>query len=274
MSVQLDDAAVLVTGASSGIGAATALALAGRGVRLGLVARRVDRLMAVAERCARAGAREVEVWQCDLGDLAATEKIALDAEDRFGGIDVLVNNAGAPKRKPVQRLGFDEVEHTMAVNYLAPVRLVLTLLPGMLERGHGCVVNVSSLGGRLGIRSEAAYSASKFALCGFSESMVADLHGTGVDVRLVLPGAIATEIWDQPDNDPAFYDGPFEPPEVVADAIVEAIEGDRIEWYVPDMSAVVDMKTSDLDGFMASMVEATDEMRTAGRDHTGSPEEN
>jgi short-subunit dehydrogenase len=221
----------------------------------------VERLMEVAERCARAGAREVEVWQCDLGDLAATEKVALDAEDRFGGIDVLVNNAGAPKRKPVQRLGFDEVEHTMAVNYLAPVRLILTLLPGMVERGHGCVVNVSSLGGRLGIRSESAYSASKFALCGFSESMVADLHGTGVDVRLVLPGAIATEIWDQPDNDPAFYDGPFEPPEVVADAIVEAIEGDRIEWYVPDMLAVVEMKTADLDGFLASMVEATDEMR-------------
>jgi short-subunit dehydrogenase len=262
MSAQLEGSAVLLTGASSGIGAATALALARRHVRLGLVARRVERLVEVAEQCAHAGAAEVEVWQCDLADLAAAEKVALDAEDRFGGIDVLVNNAGAPKRKPLQRLCFDEVEHTMAINYLAPVRLILTLLPGMLERGHGCVVNVSSLGGRLGIRSEAAYSASKFALCGFSESMVADLHGTGVDVRLVLPGAIATEIWDQPDNDPAFYDGPFEPPEVVADAIVEAIEGDKVEWYVPDMLAVVEMKTADLDGFMSTMVEATDEMRS------------
>jgi short-subunit dehydrogenase len=264
MSVELHDRAVLLTGASSGIGAATALALAARGARLGLVARRVDRLADVAERCAHLGSPTVEVWPCDLSDLDAAERVALDAEERFGGIDVLVNNAGAPKRKPVTRLTFDEVDRTMVVNYLSPVRLTLVLLPGMLRRGSGCIVNVSSLGGRLGIRSEAAYSASKFAMCGFSESMLADLHGTGVDVRLILPGAIATEIWDQPDNDAAFYDGPFEPPETVAEAVVAAIEGDQVETYVPDMRGVVEMKTSDLQGFMETMVEATDQMAGGG----------
>ena len=260
MSGSLVGRSVLLTGASSGIGEATALALARKRIRLGLVARRVDRLLGVAERCSAEGAAAVEVWQCDLADLGAAEKVALDAEDRFSGIDVLINNAGAPMRKPVQRLTLEECEHTMAVNYLAPVRLTLSLLPGMIARGNGCIVNVSSLGGRLGIRGEAAYSASKFALCGFTESMLADLHGTGVDVRLVLPGAIATEIWEQPGNDPAFYDGPLEPPETVAEAIVEAIEGDRVEIYVPDMLGVVEMKTSDLQGFTEAMVQATDEM--------------
>lgn len=256
MSSELAGRSVLLTGASSGIGAATAAALAAHGTRLGLLARRIDRLLAVAERCAAEGALEVEVWQCDLADLGAAEKVALDAQEHFDGIDVLVNNAGAPMRRPVQRLGSADVERTMAVNYLAPVRLVLALLPGMIERGRGCIVNVSSLGGRLGIKGEAAYCASKFALCGFTESMAADLHGSGVDVRLVLPGAIDTEIWDRPGNDEAFYDGPLEPPELVAEAIVEAILGDRLELYVPDMKAVVEMKTSDLEGFLEGMIEA------------------
>jgi short-subunit dehydrogenase len=180
-----------------------------------------------------------------------------DADERFGGIDVLVNNAAIPKRRSVVDLTFDEVEETMRVNFLSPARLTLAVLPGMLARARGSVVNVSSLGGRLGIRGEAAYSASKFALCGWSESMMADLAGTGVDVRLILPGAIDTEIWDQPGNDAPFYDGPFDPPQVVADAVVAAIEGDTVEHYVPDLKAVVEFKTSDLQGFVESMVAST-----------------
>jgi hypothetical protein len=73
-------------------------------------------------------------------------------------------------------------------------------------------------------------------------------------VRLILPGAIATEIWDQPGNDPPFYEGPFEPPEAVADAIVHSVEADRIEWYVPDLKPVVELKTADLDGFQLGML--------------------
>ena len=104
------------------------------------------------------------------------------------------------------------------------------------------------MGGRLGITGEAAYSASKFALAGWSESMAVDLYGTGVSVRLVLPGAFDTEIWDQPDNDTAPYSGPLAPPEEGAVGIVEAIDSDRFEHYIPDMKAVVEMKTKDIDG--------------------------
>jgi short-subunit dehydrogenase len=123
----------------------------------------------------------------------------------------------------------------------------------MLERKGGTIVNVSSLGGRLGITAEAAYSGSKFALAGWSESMAIDLDGTGVSVKLILPGAIDTEIWDQADNDDPLYDGPKESPVSIAGPLVDAIDSDRFEHYRPDMKAVIEAKTADIDGFMAGM---------------------
>lgn len=240
---------MLVTGASSGIGAALAPLLAERGARVGIVARRKDRLEAVLERCGP----DARMWVADLGDLDAAVRVATEADEHFGGLDVLVNNAGMPKRRHVTALSNGEVEQTMRVNYLSPVRMTLALLPGMLERGRGCIVNVTSLGGRLGIKHEAAYSASKFALTGFSEAMHVDLFDTPVEVRLVLPGAIDTEIWDQPENDDPIYEGPKAPPEDVAAGIVAAIEGEQFEHYLPDMKAIVEMKTSDVGGFLAGV---------------------
>lgn len=253
MGLPLDGARVLLTGASSGIGAALAPELAARGTRLVLVARRADRLEKVAQRCRESGASEVVVLPRDLSDPAAATDVVREVE-AAGGVDVLVNNAGAPMRRAVDALTLDEVERTVRLNLLSPAAMTLAVLPGMLGRDRGCVVNVASLGGRLGIKGEAAYCASKFALCGWTESMAADLHGTGVEVRLILPGAIDTEIWDQPGNDPAFYDGPLDPPGTVADRIVAAIEGDAIEHYVPDLREVVTAKTADLEGFLAGML--------------------
>ena len=138
-------------------------------------------------------------------------------------------------RRGVRRLDVATVEAVMRTNFLSPVAISLALLPRLLERDAGVIVNVSSLGGRLGIANEAAYSASKFALSGWSESMALDLWSTGVEVRLVTPGAIDTEIWDQPDNDPAPYDGPFEPATTVAEAICDALVTDGFERYVPDL---------------------------------------
>ncbi|HZN82545.1 MAG TPA: SDR family NAD(P)-dependent oxidoreductase, partial [Mycobacterium sp.] len=129
--------------------------------------------------------------------------------------------------------------------------LTLAVLPKMLERGDGMVVNVSSVGGRLGIIHESAYCASKFALCGWSESMAVDLHGTGVSVKLIEPGPVDTEIWDQPDNDEPIYDGPKFSPEEVAVGIIDALGSDGFEHYVPDMKAVVDLKNADIDTYIA-----------------------
>ncbi len=243
---------VLVTGASSGIGAALARELARRGDTVALVARRAERLDEVLADC-RPRAPKSARWAADLSDPEVAADLALEIWDHFGALDVVVNNAAVPMRRHVTRLTLDEVERTMRTNYLSPVAISLALLPRMLERGSGTIVNVSSLGGRLGIATEAAYSGSKFALAGWSESMAIDLDGTGVSVKLVLPGAIDTEIWDQPGNDDPLYDGPKEPPESVAGPLADAIDSDRFEHYLPDMKAVIEAKTADIDTFMVGM---------------------
>lgn len=245
---------VLVTGASSGIGAALAPMLADRGATVGVVARREDRLRDVLATCKGEGHR---AFPCDLGDVPAAEKMVLEAWDAFGHLDAIVHNAAIPKRRRVQQLTADELDTVMNVNFFAPARMTMAVLPRMLERDRGVIVNVSSLGGRLGIAHEAAYCATKFALCGWSESMAIDLWDTGVDVRLIIPGPIATEIWDLPDNDDPLYHGPFEPPESVAADIIKAIEGDAFEIYSPDMKDIAAFKTTDIDTFLQGVADMT-----------------
>jgi short-subunit dehydrogenase len=247
----------LVTGASSGIGAATARLLAAQGTTVALVARRADRLEEVLADC-RPTAPASRAYPADLADPERAADLARTVWDDLGAVDVLLNNAGVPLRKPVQRLTMDEVRRAMAVNYLTPVAMILALLPRMLERGAGTIVNVSSVGGRMGIATESAYCGSKFALAGFSESLAADLAGTGIGVRLVLPGAIDTEIWDQPGNDDPLYRGPLAPAEEVAEGIVGCIDSGRFEHYFPDLSGVVEFKTKDFDGFLAGMLSMAD----------------
>ena len=246
-------ASVLITGASAGIGEALADALVDRGGRLGLVGRHAERLGAVSDR-ARAQGVEVHEWLLDLGDLAAVDRLADEAWHALDGIDVLVNNAAMPKRRHVLALGDHEVEEVMRVNFHSPVRLATRLLPRMIERRRGCVVNVSSLGGRLGILNETAYSASKFALTGWTEAAALDLWDEPVSIRLITPGAIDTAIWARPDNDEAAFTGDLEPPHTVAAAIIAAIEDGPFETYTPDMSSIVEFKMADIEAFQAGII--------------------
>jgi short-subunit dehydrogenase len=250
---------ILVTGASSGIGAALAPILAERGATVGVVARRADRLEAVVEQC-NAHTPGARMWAADLGDLARAEQVALEAWDAFGGLDVLVNNAAIPKRTRVTDLTAADVQHLMDVDFHSPVRMALAVLPRMIERGHGSIVFVSSMGGRIPIANEAAYNAAKYAVCGFAEAMALDLGGTGVDVKLVLPGPIATEIWDQPGNEPALFDVEMVQPADCAAGIADAIEGSGFEYYVPpvfpggvDAKAIAVGKTENCDGYVQGM---------------------
>jgi short-subunit dehydrogenase len=162
----------------------------------------------------------------------------------------------------VRELTVEDLDTVMRVDFTSPVRMSMALLPRMVERDRGVVVNVSSLGGRLGIVHETSYCAAKFALCGWSEAMALDLWKTGIDIRLVIPGPIDTEIWSRPDNEASRYDGPLEPPLVVAEAIAEAIEGDRFEYYAPDLRSIAEFKTSQIDLFLegaAAMGEPEDQ---------------
>ncbi|ORW97960.1 short-chain dehydrogenase [Mycobacterium sp. IEC1808] len=243
---------VLITGASSGLGAALARRLATQGAVVGLIARRRDRLAEVLAECRRTSP-ESAMWVADLADSSALRELALRAWDELGGVDVLINNAAIPKRRPVAALDPGEVEDVMRINFFAPMRLTLALLPRMLQRGSGLIVNVSSVGGRLGIIHETAYCASKFALCGWSEAMAVDLHGSGVVVKLIEPGPVDTEIWDHPGSEEPLYQGPKVPADEVAEGIIEALAGDTFEHYVPDMKAVVDAKNADLDAFIAGV---------------------
>jgi short-subunit dehydrogenase len=259
--MKIDGSTILVTGASSGIGAALAPQLAERGATVGIVARRADRLEEVLAR-SREHAPESRMWAADLGDLERAEAVAREAWDAFGHLDCLVNNAAIAKRKHTFDLTLEDVHHTMDVNFFSPIRMAMALLPRMQQRGSGLIVNVSSMGGRLGIVHEAAYCAAKFAMCGWSETARIDLAGSGVDVKLVLPGPIATEIWERkPGELPGLYEGPFVSAEECAAAIVTAIEGDGFEYFAPEaveggygaQKDLVVGKTQDVDAFMDLM---------------------
>jgi len=237
--------------------------MAARGATVALVARRAERLEQIISEC-RESAPDSRFWAADLSDPDAAAKLAVRVWDELGPLDVVVHNAAIPMRRPVDRLTMAEVTRVMTVNYFSPVAMTLALMPRLLERASGTIVNVSSMGGRVGIATEAAYSGSKFALAGWSEAMAADLLGTGVSVRLVLPGPVDTEIWDQPDNDPPVYHGPLVPPEEVASGILDCIVGEQFEHYVPDLKAVVEMKTKDFDGFVKAMRSMADTAPDAG----------
>jgi NAD(P)-dependent dehydrogenase (short-subunit alcohol dehydrogenase family) len=251
MSFTITGKRVLVTGSSSGIGAALAEGLAARGATVGLCARRADRLADVLGRV-QEHAPDSRSWQIDLDDLDAIPAFAATVERELGGVDVLVNNAGIPKRRHVTRITPEEAEAVMRINYFSPVRLTLALLPGLIER-QGRIVNISSVAARLGPPIEASYAASKAALTAFSECMAVDLRDTGVGVHIVNPGVLDTELFHLPDNEQGFHQAVDALP---ADAIVEpvlaALETGAIESYVPEwFGDVVSGKFQNTDGFIA-----------------------
>ena len=241
---------VLVTGASSGIGAGLAEAVAAAGATVGICARRADRLSTVLDRC-RTHAPDSRMWVLDLADLAQVDELAQRADAELGGVDVLVNNAGMPKRRRVLELDHDTVVAVANLNYLSPVRLMLALLPKMVERGSGLVVNVSSVAATLSSPGEAAYDASKAALSAFSEAMAVDLWDTGVRVLVVYPGVVDTELFHIPGNDPLpAAISPITVEELV-EGVMRAIAADAREVYVPGwFKELATNKAADVEAFM------------------------
>ena len=167
-----------------------------------------------------------------------------------------MNNAGMPKRRHVTALDMATVERVTRVNYLAPVQLTLALLPHMVERGSGRIVNISSVAATLSSPGESAYSASKAALAVFSESMTVDLWDQGVRAMVVYPGVVDTELFTLPDNDPFTAGVEAIPVSALVSAVLDALDRDALEVYVPDYFKEFAVgKATNLDGFLAGTAE-------------------
>jgi uncharacterized protein len=227
----------VITGASSGIGEAAARRLARDGWRLLLVARREDRLRELAESLDGASTLAL-----DLTDESAPSEVAKRVEEEFGRLDLLVNNAGASWVAAFgdEDGGWENVKRTMAVNFDAPVRLTEVLLPILRRSAPSSIVNVSSIAGRVARPRTGSYSASKFALAGWTESLYLEEREHGVHVGLVLPGFVATEGFPQSAlRGRTATRWIVSTPEKVADAIVDAGPGGKAERPVPRPWALV-----------------------------------
>ena len=228
--MDLRNANVVVTGASSGIGEATAIAFARRGARVILVARRKDRLEAVAARIEQAGGRAI-AWTCDVTDLARVEKLpGLVKELTGSSTDVLVNNAGIAGGGPFLQLSHERIDEVVRVNLLGLMHVTRVFLPGMLSRGSGHIINIASLAGRFAVPGAAVYSATKHGVVAFSESLDVSTRRRGVLVTSVNPAYVPTEGFPAT-NRPSLL---TLTPERVAEAIVKVAREDiSPEYSVP-----------------------------------------
>jgi short-subunit dehydrogenase len=191
------DKTIVITGASTGIGRQVAVDFSKRGVKaLAIVARNRDRLNDVAseikDRC------DCLIFECDVTDKAQVLSMAQNVLEKFGKIDVLVNNAGIGILGKVQDQTTEEIEAITSTNYLGMIYCTKAFLGSMLAAGSGHIVNVASLAASFGIPGLAAYCGSKFAVLGFSESLSHELHGSGIKVTVVSPIGVRTNFFDHP----------------------------------------------------------------------------
>jgi uncharacterized protein len=221
----------VVTGASSGIGEATARALAARGWHCVLVARREELLSTLAHELGG------EVELCDIGDRKAVAALAARVLERHPAIHLLVNNAGMPARGTFLRADLDLIERVMRVNYLGGVWCVRAFMPGLEAAGAtggAHVVNMVSVAGTVSFAPAGGYAASKHAQLAFSRSLAAALRGTGIAVHSILPGFVETEGFPQKNVLRSRLLQRFViEPEDVAEAVVKAIERGKAETVVP-----------------------------------------
>jgi len=228
------DKQVVITGASSGMGRLLALRVASEGARVALVARRDDRLQEVAEAI-RAEGSEAIVTPCDVANRDEVNEAVRSILERFGKVDVLVNNAGYGGHYDFLEWDFADIERMVQVNFLGTVYWTKALLPAMIERGDGWVVFMASVAGRIGVPGESVYSATKFAMAGLAEAISIEVEESGVHVLTVCPGAIDTEFFDDAARTrmPDVALRSMIPPERVVDAIIRALARGKREITVP-----------------------------------------
>jgi short-subunit dehydrogenase len=224
----------LVTGASSGIGRALARRLAREGARVALVARRAEELEAAAAEINGAGG-EALALPCDVAEREQVERCAARAREAWGGIDLLVNNAGYGHHRRFLDWDVADIERMMRVNYLGTVYFTKALLPQMVEQRRGWLVFVSSVAGKIAPPEESAYAASKFAMAGLASSLSFEVEDAGVHVLTVCPGIIRTPFFDEEalSRMPPVARSQMAEPEALVDAILAALAKGRREITFP-----------------------------------------
>jgi short-subunit dehydrogenase len=228
---ELSGQVAIVTGASAGIGAATARMLATARVRVAMCARRGDRLAQLASDI-RASGGEGAVFPIDVTDATAVRAMVDDVASRWGGIDVLVNNAGRGLSTTVEDTKPEEFRELVELNVMAVFTTTQAVLPWMRRAGRGHVINVSSIVGRRGVPYRGAYSATKFALGGLTEALRVELTGSGIHVSLIYPIGTATEFHEvEARRAGRGRQGPIQSAEHVARTILRCIRRPRPEVY-------------------------------------------
>ena len=223
--MELSGRSALLTGATGGLGRATAAALAGRGAKLLLSGRKADALEALA---AELPGGEHRVLPADLAEPGAAEKLAAEA----GAVDILVANAGLPATGRLTDFSSDQLTRALRVNLEAPMLLARAVEPGMLERGSGHMVFVSSLSGKSPSPLSSVYNATKFGLRGFALGLRTDLDPHGIGVSIVSPGTIREAGMYSDSGAPPIKGLGTGTPKQVADAVVKAIERNKVEVAV------------------------------------------
>lgn len=231
----LKDKVVVITGASSGIGALTAQMLSKRGAIPILVARSEDKLKETAAGISGA----FGLYTCDVRDAAAVEETFAQILATHGRIDILLNNAGYGKFAAFTEMESHEFDDMMDVNYMGIVRCTKAVVPHMLERGSGQIVNVASMAGKIGTAKSVAYTATKHAVLGFTNALRQELRKSGIIVSAVNPGPIATDFFKTADPS-----GNYEKsvarmmmtPEHVSSKIVKVMETGKEEIDLPGLA--------------------------------------
>jgi uncharacterized protein len=238
---------VLLTGASSGIGRSTALALAGRGAKLSLAARRQSELEKVAVECRALGADCVSI-PADVSSREECERLVAEAEARSGPIEILINNAGFAIFDPIAEARPEDLESMMATNYFGTLWCSQAVLGGMISRREGAIVNVGSIAGIMGFARMGGYCATKFAVAGLTEALRAETRRHGIRVSLVSPGTTATDFFVTAEK--GKMPGASRlmlaiPPEKVAKTILAAIESGGGRKIVP-LGALLFMRLKEI----------------------------
>jgi len=233
--VELKGKIAAVTGASSGIGRATAIALARKGCSVVLAARRPEELEAAAAACRQFGVR-AEAVVTDVTDPLSCSTFIDRAISAFGAVDLLVNNAGFAIFDPIVSARREDIHAMMQTNFFGAVYCTMAVLPHMIERGSGAIVNVASIVGLMGYSRMGSYASTKFAMVGFSESLRAEVASQGIKVSLVCPGTTETEFFRMAER--GKMPGAARlilgiKPETVARAIVRAAERGSYRKIVP-----------------------------------------